>query len=53
LVARDEEGKIMSVRCEVVNAILLNEFLKDHKKVEQQGRDRANAEADCNPRVRS
>jgi len=31
LVARDEEGKIMSVRYEAVNAMLLNEFLKEHK----------------------
>jgi uncharacterized protein (DUF3084 family) len=35
LVARDEEGKIMSVRYEAVNAMLLNEFLKEHQKVEQ------------------
>ena len=35
LVARDQEGKIMSVRYEAVNAMLLNEFLKEHKKVEQ------------------
>jgi hypothetical protein len=34
LVARDEEGKIMSVRYEAVNAMLLNEFLKEHSKVE-------------------
>jgi hypothetical protein len=33
LVARDEEGKIMSVRYEAVNAMLLNEFLKEHQKV--------------------
>jgi hypothetical protein len=33
LVARDEEGKIMSVRYEAVNAMLLNEFLKEHRKV--------------------
>ena len=35
LVARDEEGKIMSVRYEAVNAMLLNEFLKEHRKVEK------------------
>jgi hypothetical protein len=34
LVARDEEGKPYSVRYEAVNAMLLNEFLKEHKKVE-------------------
>ena len=33
LVARDEEGRIMSVRYEAVNAMLLNEFLKEHRKV--------------------
>jgi len=33
LVARDEEEKIMSVRYEAVNAMLLNEFLKDHQRV--------------------
>ena len=31
LVARDEDGKIMSVRYEAVNAMLLNEFLKERK----------------------
>src|SRR6266576_748153 len=35
LVARDEEGKVYTVRYEAVNAMLLNEFLKDHKKVEE------------------
>jgi hypothetical protein len=33
LVARDEEEKIMSVRYEAVNAMLLNEFLKEHQRV--------------------
>ena len=35
LVARDEEGKSYSVRYDQVNAMLLNEFLKEHHKVEQ------------------
>src|SRR5204862_5514214 len=35
LVARDEQGKLYSVRYEAVNAMLLNEFLKEHRKVEQ------------------
>jgi hypothetical protein len=35
LVARDEQGKPYTVRYEAVNAILLNEFLKEHAKVEQ------------------
>jgi hypothetical protein len=36
LVVRDAEGKINSVRSDAVNAMLLNEFLKQHQKVEQQ-----------------
>jgi hypothetical protein len=37
LVVRGEDGKVMTVRYEAVNAMLLNEFLKEHKKVEEQG----------------
>ena len=37
LVARDADGKIYTVRYEAVNAMLLNEFLKEHRKVEEQG----------------
>ena len=36
LVARDEEGKPYTVRYDQINAMLLNEFLKEHKKVEEQ-----------------
>ena len=36
LVTRDTEGKPETVRYDAVNAMLLNEFLKEHKKVEQQ-----------------
>ena len=36
LVARDDEGKPYTVRYEAVNAMLLNEFLKEHRKVEKQ-----------------
>ena len=36
LIVRDKEGKPYSVRYEQVNAMLLNEFLKEHKSVEQQ-----------------
>ena len=39
LVARDAEGKPYTVRYEAVNAILLNEFLKEHKKVEDLEKD--------------
>jgi Chaperone of endosialidase len=38
LVARDEEGKPYTVRYEAVNAMLLNEFLKEHRRVEEQTR---------------
>ncbi len=36
LVARDKEGKPVSVRYDQVNAMLLNEFLKEHRRVEEQ-----------------
>jgi hypothetical protein len=36
LVARDAQGKAYTVRYEAVNAMLLNEFLKEHRKVEEQ-----------------
>jgi hypothetical protein len=36
LVVRDEEGKVNTVRYEAVNAMLLNEFLKEHSKVEEE-----------------
>jgi hypothetical protein len=35
LVARDEQGKPYSVRYEAVNAMLLNEFLKEHATVQE------------------
>jgi type I site-specific restriction endonuclease len=36
LVARDGEAKVYTVRYEAVNAMLLNEFLKEHRKVQEQ-----------------
>src|SRR6266545_841132 len=36
LVVRDDQGEIYTVRYEAVNAMLLNEFLKEHKKVEAE-----------------
>ena len=39
LVALDKEGRPYAVRYDQVNAMLLNEFLKEHRKVEQQRRD--------------
>jgi hypothetical protein len=35
LVARDEEGKPYTVRYDAVNAMLLNEFFKEHRKVQE------------------
>jgi len=35
LVFRDENGEIYTGRYDAVNAMLLNEFLKEHRKVEQ------------------
>ena len=35
-VVRDEGGQVMTVRYDAVNAMLLNEFLKEHQKVEEQ-----------------
>ena len=35
LVARDDHGKPYTVRYEAVNAMLLNEFLKEHRKVQE------------------
>jgi trimeric autotransporter adhesin len=36
LVVRDKSGEIYSVRYDAVNAMLLNEFLKEHRKNEEQ-----------------
>src|SRR5256714_6095563 len=38
LVTRDAKGEIYTVRYDAVNAMLLNEFLKEHCKVEEQDR---------------
>ncbi len=37
LVVRDADGEIYTVRYDAVNAMLLNEFLKEHRKNEEQG----------------
>ena len=47
LVARDEDGKIMSVRYEAVNAMLLNEFLKEHKAFLEEQRKAQELEANA------
>jgi Chaperone of endosialidase len=36
LVVRDKKGEIYTVRYDAVNAMLLNEFLKSHRKMEEQ-----------------
>ena len=36
LVVRDNDGEIYTVRYEAVNAMLLNEFLKEHRRVQKQ-----------------
>jgi septin family protein len=38
LVVRDAGGEIYTVRYDAVNAMLLNEFLKEHRKVQEQSR---------------
>ena len=38
LVVRDRKGEIYSVRYEAVNAMLLNEFLKAHRRIEEQAK---------------
>jgi hypothetical protein len=43
--ARDESGKPYTVRYEAVNAMLLNKFLKEHQKVEEQSSQ--TARQDC------
>jgi uncharacterized coiled-coil protein SlyX len=45
LVVRDTDGKVNTVRYEAVNAMLLNEFLKEHKRVEDQDRRQQEQEA--------
>ena len=36
LILRDDQGVILSVRYEQINAMLLNEFLKEHRKMQEQ-----------------
>jgi hypothetical protein len=39
LVVRDENGEISTVRYDAVNAMLLNEFLKAHRRIEEQQKE--------------
>ena len=41
----DADGKPYTVRYEAVNAMLLNEFLKEHRNVQELKRDAARQEA--------
>ena len=45
LVVRDQDGKPYNVRYDQVNAMLLNEFLKAHRKMEEQERKIQNQQA--------
>src|SRR6266852_952002 len=45
LVARDAKGKVYTVRYEAVNAMLLNEFLKEHRTVQELKSTAAKQEA--------
>ena len=45
LVARDAAGNPFTVRYDEINAMLLNEFLKEHCKVEEQGGEIAELKA--------
>jgi uncharacterized coiled-coil protein SlyX len=45
LVVRDANGKVNTVRYEAVNAMLLNEFLKEHRRVQEQAATTSKLEA--------
>jgi hypothetical protein len=51
LVVRGSDGKALTVRYEAVNAMLLNEFLKEHKKVEELEAKLAKQETDFTTRL--
>jgi hypothetical protein len=46
LVIHDKEGKPYTVRYDAVNAMLLNEFLKEHRRGEEQGQTIAGQQED-------
>jgi len=48
LIAVDKEGKPYSVRYQQINAMLLNEFLKEHRKNEEQGATIARQQEEIN-----
>jgi hypothetical protein len=51
LVVRDKDGKPYSVRYDQVNAMLLNEFLKEHRKVDQLEKDLRSTIAEQQKRI--
>ena len=52
LVVRDRDGKAYTVRYDAVNAMLLNEFLKEHRKVEELEARLAQQEKDFAARLK-
>ena len=46
LLVRDEQGKPYTVRYDAVNAMLLNEFLKEHRTVQEQQNEIDNLKAE-------
>jgi len=46
LVVHDKQGQIYSVRYDAVNAMLLNEFRKEHEHVKEQDRTIAEQQAE-------
>ena len=51
LVVRDADGKVNTVRYEAVNAMLLNEFLKEHRNVAEQQSTIAELKTNCLARL--
>ena len=51
LVLPDKEGKSYTVRYDAVNAMLLNEFLKEHRNVEELKKDFQSAVAQLTARL--
>jgi Chaperone of endosialidase len=47
LVTRGSDGQVNAVRYDTVNAMLLNEFLKEHRKIEEQEATIAELKADA------
>jgi hypothetical protein len=52
LVVRDKNGEIYTVRYDAVNAMLLNEFLKEHRKVEDLKKEFQATVAQLNARLK-